>query len=64
MSKEIRIKMDQLSEEAERLMDPTTFVLNPRIVAINQEIEELQSKCQHHFVEGICEFCDLEAINE
>jgi hypothetical protein len=64
MSKEIRIKMNQLSEEAERLMDPTTFVLNPRIVAINQEIEELQSKCQHHFVEGMCEFCDLEAINE
>ena len=64
MSKEIRIKMNQLSEEAERLMDPTTFVLNPRIIAINQEIEELQSKCQHHFVEGMCEFCDLEAINE
>ena len=64
MSKEIRIRMNQLSEEAERLMDPTTFVLNPRIVAINQEIEELQSKCQHHFVDGMCEFCDLEAINE
>ena len=64
MSKEIRTKMNQLSEEAERLMDPTTFVLNPRIVAINQEIEELQSKCQHHFVDGMCEFCDLEAINE
>ena len=64
MSKEIRIKINQLSEEAEHLMDPTTFVLNPRIVAINQEIEELQSKCQHHFVDGMCEFCDLEAINE
>ena len=64
MSKEIRIKMNRLSEEAERLMDPTTFVLNPRIVAINKEIEELQSKCQHHFVEGMCEFCDLEAVNE
>ena len=64
MSKEIRIKMNQLSEEAERLMDPTTFVLNPRIVAINQEIEELQSKCQHNFVDGMCEFCNLEAINE
>ena len=64
MSKEIRIRMNQLSEEAERLMDPTTFVLNPRIVAINQGIKELQSKCQHHFVEGMCEFCDLEGINE
>ena len=64
MSKEIRIQMNRLSEEAERLMDPTTFVLNPRIVAINKEIEELQSKCQHHFVGGLCEFCDLEATNE
>ena len=64
MSKEIRARMNELSEEAERLMDPTTFVLNPRIGEINQEIEELQSKCQHHFVGGMCEFCDLEAINE
>ena len=64
MSKDIRARMNELSKEAERLIDPTTFVLNPRITEINQEIEELQCKCQHHFVEGICEFCDLEAINE
>ena len=63
MSKEIRTRMNELSEEAERLMDPTTFVLNPRIGEINQEIEELQSKCQHHFVNGMCEFCDLEEAN-
>ena len=63
MSKEIRTRMNELSEEAERLMDPTTFVLNPRIGEINQEIEELQSKCQHHFVNGMCEFCDLEEVN-
>lgn len=63
MSKEIRIRMNELSEEAERLIDPTTFVLNPRIGEINQEIEELQSKCQHHFVNGMCEFCDLEEVN-
>ena len=64
MSKEIRIRMNELSEEAERLMDPTTFVLNPRIGEINQEIEELQSRCQHHFINGMCEFCDLEEANE
>lgn len=64
MSKDIRARMNELSKEAERLIDPTTFVLNPRIAEINQEIEELQHKCQHHFVEGMCEFCDLEAINE
>ena len=64
MSKDIRIRINELSKEAESLMDPTTFVLNPRIGEINQEIEELQAKCQHHFVEGMCEFCDLEAVNE
>ena len=64
MSKEIRTRMNELSEEAERLMDPTTFVLNPRIGEINQEIEELQSRCQHHFINGMCEFCDLEEANE
>ena len=64
MSKEIRIKINELSEEAERIMNPAIFVLNPRISEINQEIEELQAKCQHHFVGGMCEFCDLEAINE
>lgn len=64
MSKDIRIRINELSKEAENLIDPTTFVLNPRIGEINQEIEELQAKCQHHFVEGFCEFCDLEAVNE
>lgn len=64
MSKDIRIRINELSKETESLIDPTTFVLNPRIGEINQEIEELQAKCQHHFVEGMCEFCDLEAVNE
>ena len=60
MSKIIKERIDALNQEIEQLMDPTTFVLNPRI----QEIEELQSKCQHNFVDGMCEFCNLEAINE
>ena len=38
-------------------MDPTTFVLNPRIGEINKEIKELQAQCQHNFVNGVCEFC-------
>ena len=57
MSKEIKEKIDALNQEAEQLMDPTTFVLNPRISEISQEITELQAKCQHNFVNGICEFC-------
>ena len=57
MSKEIKEKIDALNQEAEQLMDPTTFVLNPRISEISQEITKLQAKCQHNFVNGICEFC-------
>ena len=57
MSQEIKRKIDELSLEAEKLMDPTTFVLNPRIGEIDKEITELQAKCQHNFVNGVCEFC-------
>ena len=57
MSKEIKKKIDELSLEIEKLMDPTTFVLNPRIGKIDKEIRELQAKCQHNFVNGVCEFC-------
>ena len=57
MSKEIKMKIDALNVEAEQLMDPTTFVLNPRISEISQEITKLQAQCKHNFVNGICEFC-------
>ena len=57
MSKEIKMKIDALNTEAEQLMDPTTFVLNPRISEISQEITKLQAQCKHNFVNGICEFC-------
>ena len=64
MSQEIKKRIDELSLEAEKLMDPTTFVLNPRIVEIDKEIKELQSKCQHNFVNGVCEFCYRGDSNE
>ena len=57
MSKEIKKRIDELSLEAEQLMDPTTFVLNARIGEIDKEIKELQAQCQHNFIDGICEFC-------
>ena len=57
MSKEIKMKIDALNKEAEQLLDPTTFVLNPRIGEIDKEIRTLQAECEHNFVNGICEFC-------
>jgi hypothetical protein len=57
MSKEIKKRIDELSIEIEQLVDPTTFVLNPRINEIDKEIKELQAKCNHNFIDGICEYC-------
>ena len=57
MSKIIKEKIDALNQEIEQLMDPTAFVLNPRIQEINKEVKMLQRQCEHNFVNGICEFC-------
>ena len=57
MSKIIKERIDALNQEIEQLMDPTTFVLNPRIQEINKEIKMLQHQCRHNFVNGICELC-------
>lgn len=57
MSQEIKKRIDELSLEVEQLLDPTIFVLNPRIGEIDKEIKALQAQCQHNFVNGVCEFC-------
>ena len=64
MSQEIKKRIDELSLEVEQLMDPTTFVLNPRISEIDKEIKALQAQCQHNFVDGACEFCYRGDSNE
>ena len=64
MSKIIKERIDALNQEIEQLMDPTTFVLNPRIQEIDKEIRALQTECKHNFVNGICEFCCRGECNE
>lgn len=64
MSKEIQTKIAELNKQLEELIDPTTFVLNPKALAINKQINELQAQCKHHPVDGVCEFCGLEVVNE
>jgi hypothetical protein len=44
----------------EDLFDPTSFVLNPEVVKLEKEIEELQTECEHNYVEGVCEYCGKE----
>lgn len=65
MSREIKNKIDALRLELEEALVPGMFTLNPEVVRINKEIEVLQNNCNHHFVEGQCEFCyKLEGVNE
>ena len=65
MSKEIKMQIDELRWQLEEATVPGMFILNPEVVRINNEIEALQKKCEHHYVEGQCEFCyHLEGVNE
>ena len=64
MSKIIKERIDALNQEIEQLLDPATFVLNPRIQEIDKEIKMLQHQCRHNFVIGICEFCCRGDCNE
>ena len=65
MSKEIKAKIDELRWQLEEATVPGMFTLNPEVVRINNEIETLQNKCNHHYVEGQCEFCyHLEGVND
>jgi hypothetical protein len=57
MSKEIKAQIDELRWQLEEATVPGMFTLNPEVVRINKEIETLQNKCNHHYVEGQCEFC-------
>ena len=65
MSKEIKATLDQVHRQLEEATIQDRFTLNPEVVRINNEIESLQKKCNHHYVEGQCEFCyHLEGVNE
>jgi hypothetical protein len=48
-------------QKIEELFDPTSFVLNPEVVKLEKEIEELQTKCEHNYADGVCEYCGKES---
>lgn len=65
MSKEIKMQIDELRWKLEEAAVPGVFTLNPEVVRINNEIVALQNKCNHHYVEGQCEYCyHLEGLND
>lgn len=48
------------TKQLEDLIDPTSFVLNPEAQKLQEEIYELQTKCPHEYIEGICKYCGKE----
>ena len=58
--KELFQAIQEKKNKIEELFDPTTFVLNPEVVKLEKEIEQLQSQCQHIFTKtGECEICGI-----
>ena len=57
---EIRRAIDLNNELINTLLTPNQFTLNNEVARLLQENKNYQSKCQHHFVNGYCEFCDME----
>lgn len=49
-----------LDEEYMKAIDPTSFVLNEKLIAIKNKIAEVQSKCNHIFENGECIVCGKE----
>lgn len=57
---EIFSLVSKKKQRIEELLDPTTFVLNKEVEALQQDIAELQKDCPHEFNEGICKYCGKE----
>ena len=47
---------DQLME----VLDPTAFVLNPKVLEIYRDIESVQQECDHIWENGHCVVCNKE----
>jgi hypothetical protein len=54
---EIHEKINFNNKLIEDMMSPGQFVLNNTIADLVKENSALQKQCEHHFVNGFCEFC-------
>lgn len=60
---EIRKAIDMNNQLINSLLTPNQFTLNNEVARLLRENRELQSKCQHNFINGYCEYCDMEEKN-
>ena len=57
---EIRRAIDLNNQLINTLLTPNQFTLNNEVARLLRENKNYQSQCQQHFVDGYCEFCDME----
>lgn len=54
---EIQNKIIFNNAKIKELLDPSVFILQPEVQILMEENEELQSVCEHEFVNGVCTIC-------
>lgn len=54
---EIQNKIIFNNAKIKELLDPSVFILQPEVQILMEENEELQSICEHEFVNGVCTIC-------
>ena len=54
---EIQNKIIFNNAKIKELLDPSVFILQPEVQILMEENEELQSICNHEFVNGVCTIC-------
>lgn len=57
---ERKAKIDENNKIIKELLNPSEFTLNNTISSLLKENAELQSGCEHSFVDGFCEYCYLQ----
>ena len=54
--KEIREQIDLNNARIRAALDK--FVLTNEIQQLMKDNDKLRAQCQHHFIDGTCEYCD------
>ena len=54
---EINKEINENNRLIESLMQPNIFTLNNSVATLLKRNQELQRLCEHHYVDGFCEYC-------
>lgn len=54
---EINQEINENNRLIESLMHPNIFTLNNSVATLLKRNQELQGLCEHHYVDGFCEYC-------